>query len=183
MLLGNGPSLAELPLEFLQSFVTIGSNTIFKGFTPNYYTAADTRVFLEFREEVDRMPIPKFLPYPKLEKWLHEENFFWLHKEVEMPGNLEEGINYSCIMHVQMQIADFMGFSKIYTIIDHSFDNRKKFWGFDAGQPGIGKIDKWAVGYKQIREGISAEMWNVAPMTNLQDDIIPWKDWHELLLQ
>ena len=179
--MGNGPSLAKLSLGLLQSYVTIGSNTIFKGFTPNYYTTADTRVFLEFREEVDRMPIPKFLPCPKLEMWLNEENFFWLHKEVDMPGNLEEGINYNCIMHVQMQIAFYMGFDTIYTVIDHSADNRNKFWGYDY-HPSSGNIDKWAEGYKKIREGIDAEMYNIAPETRLSEDIIPRKDWNEVLL-
>jgi len=174
LLLGNGPSLAEIPLEFLQKNITIGANTIFKGFTPNYYTAVDTRVFVEFREEVDRMSSIKFFPSPKLEMWIGEDTYFWDHKEVEMPGNLETGINYHCIMHVQMQIADYMGFSKILTVIDHSVDNREKFWGVDEAQPGIGKIDKWAEGYKKIREGIGAEMYNIAPLTRLPDRIIPW---------
>ena len=43
LVIGNGGSLAEMPLEFLKRYPSIGSNHIFllEGFTPTFYTAID----------------------------------------------------------------------------------------------------------------------------------------------
>lgn len=62
--IGNGGSLAEMPLEFLKRYPSIGSNHIFllEGFTPTYYTAIDPiGLMTDFESRLEKMYCFKLL--------------------------------------------------------------------------------------------------------------------------
>ena len=62
--IGNGGSLADMPLDFLNRYPSIGSNHIFllDGFTPTYYTAVDGRdLMTDYEARLDRMHCIKFI--------------------------------------------------------------------------------------------------------------------------
>jgi len=64
LVIGNGGSLAEMPLEFLKRYPSIGSNHIFllEGFTPTYYTAIDPiGLMADFEARLAAMPCIKIL--------------------------------------------------------------------------------------------------------------------------
>ncbi len=197
LLLGNGPSLNDVPLGLLDAYKTIGSNTIFmSGFIPSYYTAVDTRVRLEFSEEINTKyrDVPKFLPYPNLDLWKGENIVRWLHR----PGALwpysdidllhtdmlsDQGITYSCVMHVQMQIAFFMGFDRFLCVgMDHTIHTKEHFWGRDDNMPSPAESanEKWAAGYKELRIGMDpVEIINISTKTELSPDDLPRGDWRD----
>lgn len=193
VLLGNGPSLNEAPIGLLGEFPTIGMNTIHKSrFIPHYYVTVDSRVMREFGWYINRRyrNVPKFLPRPNLDKWegehiyrwYHRPGVLWPHAEVPLwPSNLlsDTGITYACVMHAAMQIAYFMGFTTMLLIgVDHTLDSKAHFWGPDEGM-GNGRpdLEGWAEGYKQLREGMGVEMYNLSSYTELGDQFVPRKDW------
>lgn len=192
LILGNGPSLNDVPLSILDRYTTIGANTIFKsGFRPTYFTAVDKRVYHEFGEELNKKyrDIPKFIPTPNLDIWESENIYRWYHrpgplwpyvKGVPFPNNMldENGITYSCVMHVQMQLAYFMGFDTfLFVGMDHTIEKREHFWGIDEGMPEIPPAELWAEGYKILREGMGVIMINLSSQSNLPGSIIPRGSW------
>ena len=198
LLVGNGLSLNDLPLDFLSAYPSIGANTIHlkEGFTPTYYTAVDSRVMFEFGDAVNEhlAHIPKFIPTPNLDKWQGENFYRFYHR----PGALwpygngplwprsflsEEGITYSCVMHIMMQLAYFMGFARMLAVgMDHTLDKKIHFWGVDDGMPNGWPKEQNAEGYRELREGFApkAEILNISTYTELPEDILPrgdWRDW------
>lgn len=188
LILGNGPSLNDVSLGQLDKYPTIGANTIFKsGYVPTYFTAVDKRVCFEFGEIINKKyrDIPKFLPTPNLDMWEGENIYRWYHrpgplwpwvKAVPFPNNMldKNGITYSCIMHVQMQLAYFMGFTKFLIVgMDHTIEKREHFWGTDEGMPELPPAHMWADGYQILREGMGVEIFNCSSKTNLPEEIIP----------
>lgn len=166
LLIGNGPSLNDIPLGLLNKYPSIGSNTIVKScFTPTYYVAVDHRVYREFSYEVNTKyrHVPKFLLSPKLDEWTGENiyRFDWR-------------VGYA--MHAQMMLAEFMGFHKMLLVgADHT-QMRDHFWGEDEG---CGNTDT-----KRLEEGYkkwSAFVVNISTYTELSEDIIPRGNWSEYI--
>ena len=44
LIIGNGPSLANVPNEFLERFFTFGSNRVYLKFTPDVYACVNPLV-------------------------------------------------------------------------------------------------------------------------------------------
>lgn len=196
LMIGNGKGLSKLPVEFLESYPSIGSNTIHlkDDFTPTYYVAVDSRIMREFQDGVMTKfeGRPKFLPTPNLDKWEGENIYRFRHR----PGALwprngeplwprdflsEEGITYSCVTHVAMQLLYFMGFSKVLCVgMDH-LEPLDHFWGRDEKAPGMPKLDEWAEGYKALREGFypRTEIVNISVDTQLDETVLPRADWQD----
>jgi len=192
LLLGNGPSLNDVPLGFLDKYPTIGSNTIFmSGYVPTYYTAVDKRICFEFGDIVNERlgHIPKFIPTPNLDMWEGENFYRWHHRpgplwpyaeDIPFPGNVlsDPGITYACVMHVQIQLAGMMGFSTLLFVgMDHTIEKREHFWGEDVNMPELPPADKWAEGYEILRKGMNVEMVNISTKSALPESIIPRRYW------
>jgi len=186
-----------MPLDFLEQYPSLGGNTIFEklDFEPWYYVAVDSRVMNEFGEVVlERFgEIPKFVPRPNLDKWqganfyrfYHRPGPLWPYDDRKMwPSNLlsEKGITFACVPHVMMQIAFYMGFSKMLIVgMDHSKHHREHFWGCDEKAPNRDTEilwKGWEKGHKQLFDGFmgaGVEMINVTPNSRAQ--AIPHGDW------
>lgn len=156
---------------------------------PTYYTAVDSRVMREFRDVVNEKyrHIPKFLPTPNLDKWDGENIYRWYHRPGPLwpraeqplwPASMLEGITYTVVMHVQMQLAYLMGFAKMLIAgMDHTISSKEHFWGVDEGMSGGPNMDDVAEGYKILREGMGVEMLNISTHTMLSEKCIPCDDW------
>ena len=50
LIIGNGPSLNDVPLEFLHKYPSFGTNRIYlkEGFTPTYYCSVNPLVISQF---------------------------------------------------------------------------------------------------------------------------------------
>lgn len=196
----NGPSLNELPLDFLEMYPSFGCNTIceWEDFSPTYYVAVDDRVRREFGDCVMRRfrHIPKFIPTPNLDRWKGTMFYRWFHR----PGPLwpyaatslwpseilsKDGITWSCCPHVMMQLAFFMGFETILIVgMDHSDDYRMHAWGEDEGiirRPNPRALwEKWERGHMELCKGFAARgvrMINVTPWT--EEKALPKGDWRD----
>jgi hypothetical protein len=197
LLVGNGPNLHLTPPERF-SLPSFGMNTIhfYEGWKPTYYVTVDSVVLREFGKAIlDKFrDIPKFVPRPNLDQWTTGENFYhfyhrpgplWNGGPLWSPDALAQGITYSNVMHVVMQIAFYMGF-KIMLIIGMSHQPAKgsaHFWGDDILTGCYPNFDNWYRGYRTLREGMAehgVKILNISEDTYVPEDVLPrgnWKDW------
>lgn len=119
IVIGNGPSLKEVPCEFLDRFPTLGSNRIYLRYIPTYYAVINELLIQQFADEINEVPSIKFArefttikAYP-----LHliETPMFsyaptkWLY----------DGHNTTFVL---LQLAFFMGFKRVYLVgVDHRY--------------------------------------------------------------
>lgn len=200
LIICNGPSLNEMPLDFLWRYPSFGCNTIceWTEFEPWYYVAVDDRVRREFGDRVlERFSmIPKFVPTPNLDSWIGPLFYRWFHrpgplwpyaKQALWPSDMlsTDGITWSCVPHVMMQLAYFMGFTTILIVgMDHSDNYKDHAWGKDAGmndRKDPRKLwDKWEAGHMQLYKGFienGVEMINITPGT--MERSLPKDDWRK----
>ena len=166
LIIGNGPGLSDIPLSFLEQYLSFGTNLINRldGFTATYYTAVDSCIMFEFQDEVIERyaDVPKFLPTPNLDKWqgekiyrfLHNPGPLWPHPEagVLWPRDFlsKRGITYISITHVALQLAFFMGFE---TMLCVGLDNTGDAAHFYADGRMPGDPEKWDEGYLILFDG------------------------------
>jgi hypothetical protein len=121
VIVGNGPSLNDIPLAFLRKYQTIGSNLIYlhDQFTPTFYTAVDTAGLpAHYAERVNEMAcikivsskVAKFgltncLTVATHGKCLFSENLF------RQP--LNEGWN---ILFVNLQLAYYLNWQTVLLV-------------------------------------------------------------------
>ena len=141
-IIGNGPSLTAADLTLIKDEYCFAANRIFyiydkTEWRPTYYCAQDTVVIEDILEELNRVETQSekmFLIsdcYNKVSKELLENKdvlFFCAkyriaHKNVEFSDSIEKHIyGGGSITYAAIQIAAYMGFSKIYLIgVDHSY--------------------------------------------------------------
>jgi hypothetical protein len=124
VVLGNGPSLSETPLDILsKKYVTFGSNHIYRlPFTPTYYSFVDRQML-------------EFLPLPE---WFKPRELF-LRAEACVPGNnpiypivwpgFSVDISNFVVFggsatYVLLQIAFYMGVKRVLLAgVDHYYPN------------------------------------------------------------
>jgi hypothetical protein len=199
LLVGNGINLRLTPPEWFK-YPAFGMNTIHKyeGWMPTYYTAVDARVMREFGKDITEKfrDIPKFVPRPNLDLW-KGDNFYrfyfrpgslWPKRQQALwPSNLlsEDGISYSNIMTVAMQLAYFMGFTTMLIIgMQHKTNyGQDHFWGCDHGMPAQPPVQNWLDAYKVLVNGMAEQgvkILNISEDTYVPEEIIPrgnWRDW------
>lgn len=125
LVIGNGPSLKDMPLPFLKRYPAFGSNRIYllKGFCPTYYAAVNPLVIAQSQAEILGMDSEvKFLSESVP---LEGERILKL-RSIGHPffsDNPESGIyeGYT-VTYVLLQLAFFMGFNKALLVgVDHSY--------------------------------------------------------------
>lgn len=141
LILGNGPSLADVPNSTLSNFLTFGSNGIFLKFEPTLYITISKTFFPLYKGKISRLNSElKFLPY----QFSHEgmgkgENTKYLpnsypfesitppHRRVPNPIMFSK--NPSAIIYLggtvifaQLQLALYMGVKRVLLAgVDHDF--------------------------------------------------------------
>jgi hypothetical protein len=124
LVIGNGPSLKDMPLRFLKSYPSFGSNRIYllKGFTPTYYVAVNDLVILQSLDEIRKIKSEALFvkdTFPMLDEW------YPLHSRLNHGFGLEPefGIyeGYT-VTFVSLQLAYFMGFQIVLLAgVDHKY--------------------------------------------------------------
>jgi hypothetical protein len=123
LIIGNGPSLNNVPLEFLQKYPSFGTNRIYlkEGFTPTYYCSVNPLVIQQFSEDIARIPAPKFLP----SSYCFDDTCLPLNSSgvVIFSQDASQWIHEGhTVTFVCMQIAYYMGFDTVLLVgVDHSF--------------------------------------------------------------
>lgn len=124
LVIGNGPSLRNVPISFLESYPSFGTNRIYllDGFIPTYYCAMNWLVIRQSLNEINQLYTRKFI----LADMAHEimdaipvnslpEQQFSFNPEF----GIWEGftVTYACL-----QLAWWMGFEKILLVgVDHHY--------------------------------------------------------------
>lgn len=126
-IIGNGPSLLDVPFGFLNKYPTFGTNRIYllDGFEPCYYVAVNPLVIAQFIHEItEKMAgsvkfiaerfaasVPNAVPV----RSIGPESFCF-----DPRSGLYEGwtVTYVCL-----QLAYFMGFKTVYLVgVDHRYN-------------------------------------------------------------
>jgi len=143
LIIGNGPSLKDMPISFLKSYPSFGSNRIYllDGFTPDYYACVNPLVIEQFCSEINDMPArAKFIAMTNGLHFTIENSFgvkssgmpifsFWPDKWIY------EG---HTVTYVLMQLAYYMGFKRALLVgVDHRFTYE--------GAPNELKKAKWEI--------------------------------------
>lgn len=123
LIIGNGPSLRDVPLEFLNKYPSFGTNRIYlkDGFTPTYYCSVNPLVISQFAEDIAKIDAPKFLPasYCFDDTCLPLNSSGMVLFSQDASAWIYEG---HTVTYVCMQIAYYMGFRDILLVgVDHSF--------------------------------------------------------------
>jgi hypothetical protein len=124
LVIGNGPSLNDVPLEFLNKYPSFGTNRIYllDDFTPTYYVAVDPLAIKPSIDEIKQIDcLAKFISDP----WHYRFDAYPLNSSViplfsrEPDKWIYEGYT---VTYVCLQIAFFMGFTTVLLVgVDHNY--------------------------------------------------------------
>ena len=124
--IANGPSLADVPNEFLESYITFGVNKIWlKGFAPTYYAATDP-IMGQYTIPIMNMRCREYFVLDRVCK--HQSGLCRIR-----PVNDDRGVVFSydplkwistkngTVMFTVLHIAYLMGFTTVLLVgLDHS---------------------------------------------------------------
>ncbi len=127
LVIGNGPSLNEIPLDFLGKYPSFGTNCIYllDGFTPNYYAAVNPLVIEQFNWYINRVKAEKFITA----RFVRDGMITDAHELYSSPipsfsREPEKGIyeGYT-VTYVSLKLAHFMGFTTVLLVgCDHKYE-------------------------------------------------------------
>ena len=192
LLVGNGPNLGLTPPERFD-LPSFGMNTahLWDGdWIPTYYVTVDQRVMREFGDAIVEKfaDVPKFIPRPNLNKWQGPNFYRYLHRPGEMNLDAkrkkslpEDGITYRNVMHAGIQVALYMGFTKMLIVGMQHRPHKAQlhFWGTDHGMMAMHYQD-WIDGYKFFVDSLQdVDILNISEDTCVSEDIIPRDDWRK----
>ena len=127
LVIGNGPSLNEIPIEFLKKYPSFGTNKIFllDGFTPTYYVSVDPVAIDPFIDDIAKMDCKKFLRASYVKNLLADA--FPLHSST-IPAFSRHPDQWvyegHTVTFVCLQLAFFMGFKTVVLVgVDHNYQD------------------------------------------------------------
>lgn len=191
IILGAGPSLNELPHDFLKNFIVIGTNLSFKYYVPDYWVVIDAQYtwMNEGRELCKQNNIPAFINWlwaPKLPESLYN-NEICLHPYKislnQSPNNKQLRTNLlntynkpltiekkgftsvnSVVTEGAIPIAAYMGFERIFLI------------GVDFYTPKKGPLH-FMDDTKEDEEKIDRLKKSIQKADNSEKDLFDYKRW------
>lgn len=121
LVVGNGPSLANVPNSFLESYVTFGSNGIFLKFIPTYYACMDSQDVKRLREDIIQLPCIRFTEVSAKIPGCYEIRQFASSGEFSYKPYKSLWGGYTVTFAI-LQIAYYLGFTTILLVgVDHRY--------------------------------------------------------------
>lgn len=121
IVIGNGPSLRNVPGEFLNEYPTFGSNKIYMlPLNPTYHVIVNPIVYAQFKEDKPLMTSIQF--FPRLtESGAYKLNSVGVPMFSYCPWKwIYEG---HTVTFVSLQLAFFMGFETVLLVgVDHRYE-------------------------------------------------------------
>jgi hypothetical protein len=124
LIIGNGPSLADIPNEFLAKYPTFGSNRVYLKYTPDYYAFCDPLWIEHYIDEITKLEC--------IEKWIRWEFAHLIPKAIpinnkaarrEFSFEPRKWLHDGCtVTFVHLQLAFYHGFERVGLIgVDHHY--------------------------------------------------------------
>lgn len=138
IVIGNGPSLKDVPLEFLRKYQTFGTNKIYllEGFTPTYYVCVNPLVLAQNKDIINGLSCARYVMEG------YGVDGIQLTRSTRMPFSenpivwVNEGYT---VTYVCLQLAFWMDFDPVLLVgVDHRYrfegkpNERRKFSGKDV---------------------------------------------------
>lgn len=128
IIIGNGPSLADVPNSFLERYISFGSNGIFLKFLPTYYACMDNQDVSRLRYKIAELHSTKFIDTSQVKiKGCYKIIQNNRAGEFSYTPHLGLWGGYT-VTFAMLQITYFMGFTKVLLVgVDHRYSITKKF--------------------------------------------------------
>jgi len=122
VVIGNGPSLKDVPLDFLRSYSTFGSNRIYLMFHPTFYVCVNPLVWEQNKQDISTLggSMVKFLP----KAWGDKSSYPLATISTPMFSFNPMSWVYEgyTVTFVSLQLAFYLGFETILLVgIDHRY--------------------------------------------------------------
>lgn len=123
LIVGNGPSLRDVPLDFLKKYPSFGTNRIYllEGFAPTYYCSVNPLVIGQYYDDITTLVMPKFIPanccFDDTCIPLNSSGIVMFSQDASTWVYEGHTVTFVCL-----QIAYYMGFKTVLMVgVDHSF--------------------------------------------------------------
>jgi hypothetical protein len=124
IIIGNGPSLSDVPVDFLNKYSSFGSNRIYLlgEFTPTYYVCINPLVINQFLDEINAITCTKFIR-SAMQKNIDGALGLKSLKDCIFSYSPDKGVQEGwTVTYVIMQLAFFMGFQRALLVgLDHRY--------------------------------------------------------------
>jgi len=187
----NGPSLAEVPLFWLESHVTFGANRVYlrEDFQATFYTAIDTKLIrtpelLEEVKEYGSKANMAFVNRAMDEQWPdnfiatncitpHDDDGNYVREF--SPDPVKVVVEGGTVTYVNMQIAHWMGYRRLYLVgLDHTSgedlyfhpDYAEPFEPKDFTEGEYQELTEFY--YEKANEVFKGEIFNLTPGSQLE---------------
>ena len=127
LVIGNGPSLNDIPIEFLNKYPSFGTNRIYllDDFTPDYYAAVNPLVIEQFSDDINEMECEKFITARFVQDGtVTDAHPLYSSVTPSFSRDPEEWVyeGYT-VTYVCLQLAFYMGFDTVLLVgVDHEFE-------------------------------------------------------------
>ncbi len=124
VIMGNGPSLSDVPKEWLDKHITFGSNKIYGlPYKPDYYCIIDEAMLYRCLPRIQDGWRPKRQMFLRAEACIDDNYPIY---PVAITGFSMDITNFivmgGTVTYAMMQLANFMGFDQIYLVgVDHHY--------------------------------------------------------------
>ncbi len=143
---GMGPSFADVPNEFLESYITFGVNKIWlKGFSPMYYLATDPWMN-QYTRRMDDMHCRDYFLLPSFASGVGGSTSVIYNNDAPEDFTHDPRVSmrkgYGTVVHVALRFAYLMGFTTALLVgLDHTGDGTHFHPAYD--QWGAKRTYKW----------------------------------------
>jgi hypothetical protein len=122
LIIGNGPSLADVPTDFLDKYPTFGSNRVYLKYEPNYYACVNPLVIKQYYRDINRLDSLKFVSG----KYAHfvpgSVRLSITAERVFAKRDFEPVYEGYTVTFVLMQIAYWYGYKRVGLVgVDHRY--------------------------------------------------------------
>ena len=126
LVIGNGPSLNDVPVDFLGKYPSFGTNRIYllDKFTPTYYVAVDPLTLEQFNGDIDQMECEKFIAAFYTKHLITDAYSLYSSAIPSFSREPDKWIYEGhTVTFVCLQLAFYMGFSTVLLVgVDHSYE-------------------------------------------------------------
>jgi len=122
LIIGNGPSLADIPNTFLDKYPTFGSNRVYLKYTPTYYAAVNPNVVTQFASEINQMNCVKYIRHDTHHLINDSKPLYCARVHIFSRDAHKWVCEGYTVTYVLMQLAYHYGFKRVGLVgVDHNY--------------------------------------------------------------